>query len=322
MRRTCRAVLAVVATTAGTVAVGATPAPAAGPVGYTAVFVDGGCRIATVDISTGATALLSAPAEPDACVNDLAFAPDGTLWGIGEVGIGAELTRFDAATGAVLDTKGFTGDFSTAVIANGGIAFDAAGVLYVHLVTDQPRCDGVDTCLYTVDPATGATTFVGDSGQDTNEMSFLTADCAGSMVTSQLSEDAFPEQASPETKDPQQESTPREGSPDDVNAQNGLLFQQLGHVDPNTGVVTRGAEFPELFDLLGLEYERETGVLYALGMELLPVSPVGVFDDIGVYVVDPATADITRVADFDDEIGFPQGLALPGACLLEVTFTG
>jgi hypothetical protein len=49
-----------------------------------------------------------------------------------------------------------------------------------------------------------------------------------------------------------------------------------------------------------------------------------VFNDIGIYAVDVATGALTRVADFNDDEGFPQGLAIAGECVadLVVTFTG
>jgi len=332
--RAAAALLSTVVASTGLVVLGAAPASAAGPIGYTAVFVEGGCRIATVDIATGATTLLSAPADFETCVNDLAVGPDGSLWGIDRLttpttDVEAELVQFDPATGAILDSGLFTGNFTSSGIAEGGLAFGADDVMYAHLVTNEDGCDNAYVCLYTVDPTTRAVTLVGNSDQGETEMFFLTADCAGSMLTSEFTADALDEGApGPDTlatDNPRAASDPPPGWPD-VDAQNGLLSQQLGHVDPSTGEVTRGAEFPELFDLLGLEYDRATGTLYALGLELMPISPDGVFDDISVYTVDPATGDITWVSDFNDEIGFPQGLAIAGSCAAEaplvVRFTG
>lgn len=161
-----------------------------GPVGYTVVVGDGGCDLATVDLTTGQLTDLPAASSAEACAVDLAVSPSGTVWGIWGgfnrgTGIGPQasepgvLVRYaadgSATTVAITDADG-TGD---GFLAEGGIAVAPNGTVYVHLVTDNPACDtgttpdttiglplyaGDSVCLFTVDPATGAATIVGTTG--------------------------------------------------------------------------------------------------------------------------------------------------------------
>src|SRR5687768_7162219 len=142
-RRTASALLAACVATVGLLAVGVSPAAAA-PLAYTVVLADGGCQIVTVDIADGTTTTLSAAPDPEACVRDLAIAPDGSLWGIDEETNGSQLSvhllEFDPATGAILSSDVPTGNFTGSFIEDGGIAFGADGTMYVHMVTNQFGC--------------------------------------------------------------------------------------------------------------------------------------------------------------------------------------
>ena len=82
VRRTTRLLVATIVAGSALITLDIAVAPAAGPVGYTVVSGSGGCRVVTVDVTTGTTTLLSAPADEDACVTDLAVGLDGSLWGI------------------------------------------------------------------------------------------------------------------------------------------------------------------------------------------------------------------------------------------------
>jgi len=334
VRRTASALLAACVATVGLLAVGISPAAAA-PLAYTTVFTDGGCQIVTVDIANGTTTVLSAAPDPAACVRDLAVAPDGSLWGIDEVedsgGPEVTLVQFDPATGAILDSGLLTGTFDFSSLESGGIAFDAAGTLYVHMVTDQFGCFGAFVCLYRVDPATRASTFVGPSFQPEIPMFFLTANCAGAMLTSQFNGLVTSVPSSGIEHPDVDTSAPPEWP--DVSAQNSLFEQVLSSVNTSNGIVIPSIVLPPNFDVLGIEYDRVSGILYAIGLEESPnaTTPddVGVaqpFNDIAVFVVDPTTGDITLAANFNDKAGFPQGLAIGGECEEEaplvVSFTG
>src|SRR5581483_811074 len=250
-RRTVIGGFALVVATAGFVLTGISSAPAAGPIGYTSVNVQGGgCRIATVDIGTGTTTLLSAPATDAACVNDLAVAPGGGLWGVDDAGLkdglSVLLVHFDPTTGAIIGSGTITGSFTNAHLVFGGITFDSKGVLNVHLVTDQTGCDDEFVCLYTVDPTTRVATFVGSSGQLETEMSFLTADCAGSMVTAEGAPPGVIAGVQPRSTIDGPTTTTSDAPGTKalsgwVTPQNGLVSQQLGIVNTSSGVVTRGA---------------------------------------------------------------------------------
>jgi len=285
------------------------------------------CALATVDLTDGTTTVLPAGGSAGACVEDLAVAPDGSVWGIREVGEDAPsvvLVQFDPATGAVVSSETITGSFPEAGLEDGGLAFDAAGTLYVQIVTDEAGCDNQFVCLYTVDLTTTAATFVGAAGPDKfeTEMFFLGADCAGSMVTS-------------------------EG--DDIDDRL-VLNAVLDAVDPATGVVTDGPEFPDDFALAGLDYSRADSTLYALGTTLTPAGAGGDTetsagewgdgDDVSaavtnasLYVVDPATAGLTLVAALSEPNLDISTLGIAGQCpvpptpapapiVLEPTFTG
>jgi len=83
--------------------------------------------------------------------NDIAYAPDGTLYGLANNG--ASLVTFDPTTGAVTPAA----SLSTSGIES--IAFDPSdGVLF----------GAAQNGLYTIDPTTGASTFIGSFGDPYN----------------------------------------------------------------------------------------------------------------------------------------------------------
>ncbi len=121
------------------------------------------CALATIDLATGVETVLPATPSPEACAGDLAFAPDGTLYGLlgGEANREpiSELVRFDTATGAAtvvgqIGTFSSIGGFGEA--PQGGITFDRLGRLFVEVAADDgvgfdAQCSpgGVFTfCLY------------------------------------------------------------------------------------------------------------------------------------------------------------------------------
>jgi hypothetical protein len=345
--RTGVALVAVLAATTALLVTTAGVASAAGPVAYTDVGTGDGCRIVKIDIGAGTTTLLPAAESIFACGRDWAMAPDGTLWNIrqdepGEVAI----VQFDATTGAELDGKILTGNFPGAEVIEGGIAFDANGVMLVHIVTNEPGCFGEFVCLYRVDPSTGASTFIGNAVQPETEMFFLTANCAGGLLTSEFSpfltgvkpgstggttESNVAAQATTTAESAAAATGGSEGW-SKVDPQNGLFDQLLSSVNPNNGAVIPKVLLPPNFDLFGIEYDRVTGVLYAIGQALLldqpgDVTPQQPIAGTEVFTVNTTTGALTAVMDFDDSVGdIPQGLAIGGTCAAEaplvVTFTG
>jgi hypothetical protein len=112
----------------------------AGPVVY---IDDVNDELGTVDVATGAVTDIG-PLGVD--ITDIAFAPNGTLYGISF----ASLYRINAATGAtvLIGSHGIDG-------AN-ALVFGADGTLYAASATS--------TELYTINPSTGGSTDLGDIG--------------------------------------------------------------------------------------------------------------------------------------------------------------
>jgi hypothetical protein len=312
--------------------------PAPGPVAYTLTETSllVACRLATVDLTTGEVTELPDAAVADKCASDLAVAPDGGVWGVIDQGeSAAALLQFDPTTGELLSSTEFTGNFSSARLIEGGLAFDAAGTLYVQLVTDEEGCDESAVCLYTADPATAVATFVGNPGDDNFETSMFTlaASCAGDMVTTEFSDEGA-------------NGAGLEG----VDAA-ALPFRQLDFVDAATGIVTDGPALDDNFVLAGLDYDRVSGVLYALGTTGLlgstettstseaapedaeaqaqPDVQPQVFEAV-LYTLDPSTGALTEVAAVTNPELNVETLGIAGACappepapiVLQPTFTG
>jgi hypothetical protein len=341
IRRVASAALLTIAVTAAGLA--AMPAAQAGlpeaeptepPAAYTIDGVDfpDGCALQRLDLGSGTVTPLPAAPSPEACVIDLAVAPDGSVWGIGPAPtegpfLPAFLTHFDADTGAVLSSTLFTGAFSEAQLRYGGLAFDSAGTLYAQLVTDEPGCDVDFVCLYTVDPSTAVATFVGTPGDDFAEtfLAFLAADCGTAMET-----------VVPAIIDDAATDASWDGP---TAADHGA--DSLASYDAATGALTQGPELVDPNDfVVGLDYFRTDGTLYALiAPRLLPgeESVEATVDDVyasafqvALYTVDPATAEVTLVAPLSDPEANIATLGIAGECpvpapppiVLEPTFTG
>jgi hypothetical protein len=358
MHRSRRAAAAVLLTAALSVAgVVAMPAANAGiladpeaapPVAYTINGDDfpTACSLQRIDLATGAVTPFGAP-SPDACVADLAVAPDGSVWGIGPAPtplapLPGELVHFDETTGDVLSATPFTGAFSDQDLRFGGLAFDAAGTMYAQLVTDEPGCDTVSVCLYTVDPATAVATFVGAPGPefDITFLSFLAADCGTALDTVIPAFTLAGEDPAPTSWGDAGAS-----SHDDRDA--------LASYDGATGLLTETAHFPSEDDIVvGLDYSRADGTLYALvAPRFLPgeagteteattetteaPDAAAAADDVyaeallvSLYTVDPASGALTLVAPLPDPEANMAILGIAGSCtapaplVLEPTFTG
>lgn len=127
------------------------------------------CQLARIDLNTGVLTPFG-PTDNTHCVFDLAFAADGTLYGVLVQGTfpsdTAHLVRFDTTTGQPTDL-GQIGTFTLNGPGNdqGNLTFDAHGNLLVYLVpqTAQPPCPAITNfCLFRVDPANpGAATALG-----------------------------------------------------------------------------------------------------------------------------------------------------------------
>jgi hypothetical protein len=216
-------VVAIAAASAAALVVSAGPSGAgAGTTGYTVYFPptinstddvalelpppgdvgpaqDPGCdaQLATVDLASGVVTPLPASPSETACAGDLAFAPDGTLYGLvqgdGDAGPVAELVTFDLSTGNATLVGAF-GPFQYSTgganeLPQGGITFDATGTLYALLGhSNSPGFDldcapesteFLNFCLYRVDDPSNpaASTLVGLTTTDGVLPSMLAATC-------------------------------------------------------------------------------------------------------------------------------------------------
>ena len=337
MRRISRklAVLVALGLSVGVLAVTTTPATAA-PIAYTTLITDG-CQLATVDLATGAITPLPAGPSGAACVDDLAVAPDGTVYGISDFiddNNSATLVTFNPTTGAPVTTVAFTGSFTQSFTAHGGIAVDGTGVMYASFTTNEAGCSDfgntiVMACLYRIDPTTAAATLIGPSGANLIRDFWLTTNCDGAMLTGEQTElngggaveDVTPQ--APETPGTEgdasaqaEPSDPVEDFADDVGALvHGL---RLSSVDEATGTVTSGPILG-IDDTFGIEWASPNGPLYGIG----EIENNGEIPH--VFVIDPATGAATIVADLDaPQIGGVENLAMALTCPAElvVNFTG
>src|SRR6476646_5394827 len=199
LRRAMATVAIAAVAAAGLAGIAAAPAGADTTVGYTIeVQLPQGlsgpefpCRLAQVNLSTGVVTGIGSFLNPDslACANDLAFSPSGQLYGISQA-LATEapikggdfqpaatddqvhLVRFDLSTGAVTDLGAIGSEASQIGDTDrpaGGIAFDAAGNLWVMIVKDDASCNNDAYCFYVVDPANPSTaTFKGAAPAETN----------------------------------------------------------------------------------------------------------------------------------------------------------
>ncbi len=164
------------------------------------------CDLYTIDLASGALTDLPAPSSEAACAWELAVAADGTVYGIGGINFisvdsvspavdslnSANLITFSAdgtPSGQTLTVDGspISGTFG------GGIAVDAAGIVYVIAVNETtcepqpidlqsfaPSDTYLLNCLFTVNLSSGELTQVGD-GYPLNTPMFGLTSCTSDM---------------------------------------------------------------------------------------------------------------------------------------------
>lgn len=307
MKKLALACAAAAALLLGTIVVGAGPTSAAGsPIGYTVAFGEGGCDLATVDLTTGQLTDLPAAPSPEACAIDLAATADGTVWGIWGDSFEGRGTGLQATSPALLVRYAADGTATTIPItdpdgnsgglAEGGIAVSPGGTVYVHMVTDNPGCDtgttpdttigpqyaGDSVCLFTVDPTTGTATIVGTTGLF-QTVFFALAWCDGLLSIADTTG-------------------------------NGEWVTE----DNSTGAVTIGAPV----DMLPAGYDCGTGTpLYALVGEgnFLDGASAPAATSVSVATVNPATGAATIVAPVSDQAVELIGLAVVPAAVTPTT---
>jgi hypothetical protein len=270
----------------------------AGPVAYTIIFSDG-CKLATVGLTDGVVTAVGANFESLACVADLTFGNDGSLYGIigGDPPLRAHLVRFDLTTGAPSDLGPITGSFTTSQTfgtSDVGIATGNGGRILVTMATDETPACGSVLCVYDVDPASLAGTLVGPLGPpagpfDDKPTLTLTADC-GTTAWTVVSRNETVQQ----------------------------LF--LTTISQSSGTAADGPEIglTSGANPYGVELDRGTRILYLLASDVQ--SPEA------LYTLDPASGATTPIAPISGDSQTIERLAIPGSCPVaiaaEPTFTG
>ena len=262
MRRAFVLICTAAIVAAGFAAITAAPAGAA-PMAYTIQVdddVQNGCRLATIDLATGTVSGIGSYLDYDSyvCAHDLAFGPNGVLYGISDnedvvnegdipqndgvavkgpaiVEFEVHLVTFNTTTGAVTDVGRIGTDEASLTSRDGagGIAFDANGNLFVSMVGIEDACDDQAFCLYKVDPASVATpTFIGPMLGETYLLG-LTTTCTTMYSSHDIS-----------------------------------LQTQLSVIDPATaGVTGVGTAMGQFTNVYSLEIDPATGTLWGLGFE-------------------------------------------------------
>ena len=181
----------------------------------------GMCDLLTIDLASGVLTDLPAVPSEAACAWDLAVAADGTVYGIAgtQIGIGSVSPAVDSLGGAVLITFSADGTPSGQTLTvggspisgtfGGGIAVDAAGIVYV-IAVNETTCESqpidlqsfapsdtyIFNCLFTVNLSSGELTQVGDGFPPDTAVLGLTS-CASDMWTLMFEPDPFNGQQSP-----------------------------------------------------------------------------------------------------------------------------
>jgi hypothetical protein len=224
---------------------------------------------------------------------------------VGAAAIESLLVTIDPATGkrTRVGSLGFDVDSESS-----GLAFDAAGTLWLYGATDDRACspdpfNGLNSCLYRLDPATGAATFVARGparpGSKTAGTLLLGATATCNALLASVND---------------LDNGTEDGS-----------VGWLATVNTTDANLSRApsSQGPPILLLTGIERDS-AGTLRALGFADEASSTPG----FGTYTVDPTTGVATRVADLVTAGPPPStlgGLAIAGlACPVVVTpdFTG
>ncbi|MCD9624009.1 hypothetical protein [Rhabdothermincola salaria] len=255
--------------------------------GYT-LLTQGGevrdCRLATIDLTTAEVNALPAAFSGNACVNDLAVAPDGTVWGIREgrrlaladasfapqAESPLSLVAFDPTTGAVTNTVtiDIPGPDGNAFLPEGGLAITPDGTVWALFAADA--CDdGNQNCLWTIDPSTGSATLVGETGTLEEEMFGLAA-CSAGVVTLTIDGRNGPTSVPAFVPNP-----------------------DVGFLDPATGLLTEG---PAIADTV-VGYDCSGSAGWALtGASIIEDRSVPQAVNATLTSFDPATGALSEIA--------------------------
>jgi hypothetical protein len=147
----------------------------------------GTCQLGSVDLVTGTVTPLP-HVGGDVCMSDIAYAPDGRLFGLasnlGQPAGPIHLFQLDTTTGQVAADLGQFGSFNAfADPTTAGLAFDSSGTVFAMMQGADPGCGTNASCLYRANlSAIGAAQFVGAAPSGTF-LNNLAISCAGAGVT-------------------------------------------------------------------------------------------------------------------------------------------
>ncbi len=147
----------------------------------------GTCQLGSVDLATGVVTPLP-HVGGDVCMSDLAYAPDGRLFGLqknlGQPAGPIHLFQLDPVSGQVAADLGQVGSFNAfADPTTAGLAFDSSGTVFVAMIGQDPGCGGNSSCLYRATLTNlGAAQFVGVAPTGT-VLENLAISCPGAAFT-------------------------------------------------------------------------------------------------------------------------------------------
>ena len=244
MRAAIRRSLAVMAVAAVALIVPATLSGAAvvvpepvGPFGYTNGYNNTGrnpvCSFYKLALGNGVGVEVGTRLP---CVDGLTFSGSGVLYAYtippvrGYAG-SSNLVTINPATGA----QTVVGSLGRGFL-EGGMTFDKDGKLWLYSEPNDSTCASGGSCLYSVDPATGASTVVGGPGVSNFVPTGLAADCSSVYATG--------------------------GAAAGVNAK--FLGDNLSTVNTATGAVTTVGNTGLAANTTGLDFASD-GTLYTIG---------------------------------------------------------
>ncbi len=318
--------------------------PTAAPTGFTILFNASPrtCQVARIDLGSGVVTPIGAPQPTAVCPIDIEHAPDGRYLGVTLSLSGpSHLVQIDVNTG-VITTIGPT---SFMVADAGGLAFTPSGTLLFYGIVSDPACNATLTsCLYRIDPATGASTLIGKAG-DNIEVSALSFTCDGRLLaewedftfilgSSGASPPGFISHGTSTgsattttttTPSPASSSPPPTGPPS--TASSGVTpaattgAPSFGTVDPGTGALTRIGPPSGTQAVDGMDIAND-GSLWGIGVRSLAANP-HVWNTV---TIDPTTGAPTEraVTSIDGRTQVLAGLELDATCpaIVAPRFTG
>jgi hypothetical protein len=252
------------------------------------------CQLGLIDLVTGTVTPLP-HVGGDVCMSDIAYAPDGRLFGLatnaGQPPGPIHLFQLDTTTGQVDADLGQFGSFNAfADPTEAGLAFDSSGTVFATMVGTDAGCGTSATCLYRANLSNiAAAQFVGAAPTGTS-LENLAISC---------SDAGFTIEPAPGTMNAKTKSATPPGGVRSEDAGPNALLNALNLT--NGAPSTIGTGFGTNNLLSGLDFDG-TGTLWGVGTTADTVRHVFTLDTTtGTATVGPILAGAT---------GDPVSLAL------------